>query len=125
MTAQLPTRGPLDVLRIHSDDNICVAVRPLVEGTLLSCAGVSFVLAQDVRLGAKLALRPLRAGERVFKYGEPIGTLTADVPLGGYVHTHNLESDYLHTYERGELLVPAPARPNEPAIPRPTYRPPR
>lgn len=113
----------LDVLQIHPDDNVGVAVRPLRAGTRVACGGAAFDLAQDVRLGAKLALRPLRAGECVVKYGEPIGTLTADVPLGGYVHTHNLESDYLRTWARGELL-PAPAPPTAGAR-RPAYRPPR
>lgn len=113
----------LDVLQIHPDDNVAVAVRPLRAGTRVACAGAEFDLALGVRLGAKLALRPLRAGERVVKYGEPIGTLTADVPLGGYVHTHNLESDYLHTWARGELL-PAPPPPDA-GVPRPSYRPPR
>lgn len=125
----------LDVLQVHPEDNVAVAVRPLRAGTHVSCAGVDFDLTQDVRLGAKLALRPLAAGQRVIKYGEPIGTLTADVPLGGYVHTHNLESDYLHTWARGELLGPGPAaQPSAPSretgpghgdVPRPTYRPPR
>ena len=125
MTASSSTGRDLDALRIHAGDNVCVAVRPLAEGTVVVCAGVSFVLAHGVRLGAKLALRPLRAGEKIFKYGEPIGTLTADVPPGGYVHTHNLESDYLPTHERGEMLVSAPARTNESTIPPPKYRPPR
>lgn len=125
MTSSASTGRDLDVLRIHAGDNVCVAVRPLAAGTAVQCAGASFVLAHDVRLGAKLALRPLRAGEKIFKYGEPIGTLTGDVPLGGYVHTHNLESDYLPTHELGAMLVSAPARTNESAIPRPTYRPPR
>lgn len=101
----------IDVLRIHPDDNVGVAVRPLAAGTPIDCAGVRFVLDQDVRLGAKLALRSLNTGERILKYGEPIGSLTADVPLGGYVHTHNLKSDYLKTWARGELL--ADARPEE------------
>ena len=95
---------PLDVLRIHPDDNVCVATRALAAGTKIVCGGVSFKLAHDVALGAKLALAALPSGTKVLKFGEPIGTLTAPVPLGGYVHTQNLESDYLHTHARGAFV---------------------
>jgi hypothetical protein len=30
--------------------------------------------------------------------------MKADVNVGGYIHTHNLESDYIHTFDRGELI---------------------
>ena len=95
---------PLAVLQIHPSDNVCVAVRPLPAGATIACAGVSFTLKQNVPLGAKLALADLPAGTKILKFGEPIGTLSRNVPVGGYVHTHNLESDYLHTHARGELL---------------------
>lgn len=94
----------LDVLRINPLDNVCVAMRPLGAGLAIRCEGVAFTLSQPVPLGGKLALAPLPAGSKVVKFGEPIGTLTADVPLGGYIHTHNLESDYLHTHANGERL---------------------
>ena len=95
---------PLDVLQIHPKDNVCVATRALVAGTQIACGGVSFKLAHDVALGAKLALAALPSGTKVLKFGEPIGTLTAPVLLGGYVHTQNLESDYLHTHAAGEFV---------------------
>ena len=95
---------PLDVLKIHPDDNVCVATRPLVAGTPISCEDVHFVLAVDVQLGAKLALSELHVGDKALKFGEAIGSITKKVHTGGYVHTHNLKSDYLHTHERGELL---------------------
>ena len=81
---------PLDVLRIHPDDNVCVATRALAAGTKIVCGGVSFKLAHDVALGAKLALAALPSGTKVLKFG--------------YVHTQNLESDYLHTHARGAFV---------------------
>lgn len=84
----------IDVLQIHPADNVCVAVRPLPAGKSVLCAKAWFVLKESVPLGAKLALVPLKAGDKVIKYGEPIGSLTADVATGCYIHTHNLTSDY-------------------------------
>lgn len=86
----------LAVLRIHPNDNICVALHPMEAGTKIVCGSIQFELAHDIRLGAKLALMPMTAGSTILKFGEPIGLLTEDVELGGYVHTHNLKSEYMH-----------------------------
>ncbi len=94
----------LDVLQIHPDDNICVATRKLPAGTFVVCGEISFELTTDAALGSKLSLRALSTGDKIIKFGEPIGSLTADVAVGDYVHTHNLESDYIHTYQHGELI---------------------
>jgi (2R)-sulfolactate sulfo-lyase subunit alpha len=100
----------LDVLQIHPDDNICVATHKLTAGSTIHCHDISFTLDADVALGSKLALTNLQAGDKVIKFGEPIGSLAADVKLGGYIHTHNLHSDYLHTYRRGELIEQSSAK---------------
>ncbi len=94
----------LDVLKIHPDDNICVATHKLSAGSVIRCNGTSFTLATDVELGGKLALEALAAGNKVIKFGKPIGTLKASVALGEYIHTHNLQSDYIPTYDRGDLI---------------------
>ena len=56
------------------------------------------VLPATVSLGHKLARRALTAGEKILRYGAPIGHATRDVAKGEHLHTHNLESDYLPTY---------------------------
>jgi altronate hydrolase len=48
-------------------------------------------------MGHKAALREIRKGEAVIKYGYPIGEATEDIPAGGHVHVHNL-----HTLLSGE-----------------------
>ena len=94
----------LDVIQIHPDDNVCVATRPLDAGTEVECGSVRFVLRDACPLGAKLAHDSMKAGDKIIKFGAPVGSLTQDVNLGDYIHTHNLESDYMHTHERGELI---------------------
>ncbi len=42
--------------------------------------------------GMKYALCDLRAGDKVMKYGFPIGAATADIKAGELVHSHNLKS---------------------------------
>jgi len=45
---------------------------------------------QEIILGHKIAVRKIRRGEDVIKYGYPIGEATADIDEGEWVHSHNL-----------------------------------
>ena len=46
----------------------------------------------DVPYGHKIAVRDIKKGELIIKYGEEIGMATADIKKGEYVHVHNLDS---------------------------------
>ncbi|ADO81862.1 UxaA family hydrolase [Ilyobacter polytropus] len=46
----------------------------------------------SVPYGHKIALRDIKNGEDVYKYGEVIGRATDDIKYGDYVHVHNVES---------------------------------
>ena len=60
--------------------------------------------------GHKYAVREIRKGENVIKYGNPIGHATADIQAGEHVHSHNLAtnlSDNLtYTYAPEDLTFP-------------------
>ncbi|HRJ73596.1 MAG TPA: SAF domain-containing protein [Terrimicrobiaceae bacterium] len=43
-------------------------------------------------------MRDIRTGEKILKYGVPIGSATCDIAFGEHVHLHNMKSDYLPTY---------------------------
>lgn len=46
----------------------------------------------NIPYGHKVAVRTIRLGESIIKYGEEIGVATADIQKGEYVHVHNLDS---------------------------------
>jgi (2R)-sulfolactate sulfo-lyase subunit alpha len=50
------------------------------------------VAGADVPIGHKVALRDLKAGDTVIKYGEDVGKIVADVKMGEHVHTHNMKT---------------------------------
>jgi (2R)-sulfolactate sulfo-lyase subunit alpha len=52
----------------------------------------SVTAAQDIPIGHKVALRDLKAGDTVIKYGEDIGRMIADAKAGDHVHVHNLKT---------------------------------
>ena len=43
--------------------------------------------------GHKYALKPIKTGENVIKYGSPIGHATCDIKVGEHVHTHNVKTN--------------------------------
>jgi (2R)-sulfolactate sulfo-lyase subunit alpha len=47
---------------------------------------------QDIPIGHKVALQPLKKGDTIIKYGEDIGRMVADAGVGDHVHTQNLKT---------------------------------
>ncbi|MGB8852517.1 MAG: UxaA family hydrolase [Pirellulales bacterium] len=85
-------------VRLSPLDNIVVLSRSVEAGVAVHVDGQTLTVAKPLGLGHKLAFRPILAGEKVFKYGVPIGSATADIAPGEHVHLHNMKSDYLPTY---------------------------
>jgi len=51
------------------------------------------ITAEDeIPFGHKIALKEIKKGEKVIKYGEPIGQATTDIKKGEHVHVHNIKS---------------------------------
>ena len=86
------------LLLLSPNDNCLIAATTLAAGTALDIEGDTVTLAATVALGHKLARHALAAGDKVLRYGAPIGHVTRNVAKGEHLHTHNLESDYLPTY---------------------------
>lgn len=96
---------------INPADNVAVALADLKCGELHE--GVT--LAEDVKKGHKFALRPIKTGENVIKYGVPIAHATEDISVGKWVHTHNVKTNLSENleYEYNPVqcdLAPAKAR---------------
>jgi (2R)-sulfolactate sulfo-lyase subunit alpha len=88
------------VLLLHPTDNVVVCRRTVRLGETVRIPGVNFVVAADVELGHKLARTALLPGEKVIKYGMPIGSITSPVAAGQWVHVHNMKSDYMDAHSR-------------------------
>ena len=86
-----------EMVRITPRDMVAVALKPLKAGETVSWGTGKLTLKDDLPMGHKAALRDIRKGEAVIKYGYPIGEATEDIPAGGHVHVHNL-----HTLLSGE-----------------------
>lgn len=48
-------------------------------------------ILEPIRFGHKFAVKTIKQGEDIIKYGEVIGAASAFIPAGAHVHVHNLE----------------------------------
>jgi altronate hydrolase len=83
-----------NVILIHPRDNVAVALEDLPAGATVSLPdGRIFAVLTAIPYSHKVALADMAAGAAVVKYGEVIGAVTEDVRRGGWIHTHNLDSE--------------------------------
>lgn len=86
------------LIRLHPSDNVLVLTANIAAGDTFNVAGRSVVMPDALVLGHKIAAGDIAAGEKILKYGAPIGSAKRDIAVGENVHTHNLKSDYIPTY---------------------------
>lgn len=86
------------VMKLSPPDNVAVALRPLKAGEVVTLDGEALTVSRNIAVGHKLAAQAIAKGEIIVKYSCPIGTATTAIRPGEYVHTHNVESNYLPTY---------------------------
>jgi (2R)-sulfolactate sulfo-lyase subunit alpha len=86
------------LLRIHREDNVLIVVRPIRAGDGDLLDGREVLFSHDIAIGHKVAAREIKAGEKVYKCGVPIGSAKETILAGGHIHLHNLKSDYIATY---------------------------
>src|SRR6185312_15357214 len=79
-------------LVISPRDNVATALEPLAAGQTIVLGDQSITITEATPRGHKIALRPIRQGEEIYKYGSTIGTATCDIQAGSHVHTHNVAS---------------------------------
>lgn len=46
----------------------------------------------DIPIGHKVALRDIRKGDTIWKYGQDVGKATADIGKGEHLHVHNVRT---------------------------------
>lgn len=87
-------REKVNSILLDPSDNVVVCVETLENGARAvyrtgdECKSVE--VTQEVPVWHKIALRDLRAGDEIVRYGEVIGKCTEDIPCGGWVSHLNI-----------------------------------
>ncbi len=86
-------------LRHERDDDVAVVIRDISPGTKILAVDmegrevVTVSAAQEIPLGHKIAVRDIKKGEKIKKYGRSIGKATQDIEQGTHVHVQNIKSE--------------------------------
>ena len=101
-------------VQLRPEDNIAVAARNLPGGMEVRTNGTRLTLSSRVGMGHKVALKPIKRGDAIFKYGQIIGFAREDIGPGSHVHVHNVAADHFerdYAFCRDCPPPPAPAAP--------------
>ena len=97
-----------DCILLHPTDNVAVALRDLQAGQQITLPdGRTLTLHNAIAFGHKVAVRSIAQGEKVLKYGLPIGSATRAIAAGEHVHVQNLKSDYIWNRQKKDASNPS------------------
>ncbi|NOV04630.1 UxaA family hydrolase [Paenibacillus planticolens] len=92
-----------DSLVMNEKDDVATVLRDVSRGEsihfLKDTDLQTLPLKDSVPFGHKVAIRLIKQGTEVYKYGEIIGRATRDIQAGEHVHVHNIEG----TRGRGDM----------------------
>lgn len=92
-------------IRIHANDDVVIARRQLLSGTVLEGEGVT--VSGLIPAGHKIAVRAIASGQPVRRYNQIIGIATRPIAAGQHVHSHNLAfSHFERDYAVGQDAQP-------------------
>jgi len=78
---------------LRPDDDVAVALTDLEQGEVIAVGDNEVRCLAAIPFAHKIAVRGIPKGERVRKYGAPIGVATQDIQKGEHVHVHNLRGE--------------------------------
>jgi altronate dehydratase small subunit len=90
-------KNKIIALKINSRDNVAVVFGEAKANSTIEVIDKSgrkeeITLKNDIFYGHKFAIKPVKRGDPVLKYGEALGVASCDIAVGEHVHVHNLES---------------------------------
>jgi altronate dehydratase len=85
---------------MHENDNCATMLENIRKNEEVMIQNNSIKINHNIPLGHKIALKTIKKGEKIIKYGEIIGLATDDITTGDWIHTHNIKSYYMEGIER-------------------------
>ena len=85
-------------LVLNISDNVAIALRDLKPGEVVNVflgdVMKPIKIRDKVPKGHKFAIKNIKKGEKIFKYGKIIGIASKDILEGEHVHIYNVMSYY-------------------------------
>jgi len=80
----------LQLIKIHPDDNVAIALVDLKANQSLTFEGQDLTLKSDVQAKHKIALHDFSKGDSIFMYGVLVGTAASPIKIGEALTTENV-----------------------------------
>ena len=77
------------VLKVHSKDNVIVALTNLKKGEVISFESEDYTLQDDINAKHKFFIKDFNAGDEIIMYGVLVGKAQNFIPRGGLMTTTN------------------------------------
>lgn len=96
-----------NVIKLNENDNVITALSNLKKGETISVDGAEIILKEDIDRGHKMAFKNIVKGDKIIKYGYPIGGAVEDISKGCHVHVHNVKTllddliEYRYSFKKG------------------------
>jgi altronate hydrolase len=87
---------------LDDHDSVAVAVAAIQSGSqcdVTGAASLQITTKENIPGGHKIALKKIKKGEHILKYGHSIGVAQKDIEEGSWIHSHNLASGLHGTLE--------------------------
>ncbi len=86
-----------DAIIISKKDNVATALRDIPALAKVNAADLEgsvreVIVTDDILYGHKFALKDIKPGDFIIKYGEVIGRAIKPISKGRHAHVHNIES---------------------------------
>lgn len=85
-------------LRHQAEDTVGIVIYSVKAGSEIAVKDIvteeisCLTVREDIPIFHKIALSGMVEGQDIVEYGQVIGRATADIPVGGYVHIHNIRT---------------------------------
>lgn len=88
----------INTVRISEKDNVAVVIEWVKKGEQIEFSdsdgrNIKIEAKDDIRIYHKVAIKDIKKGENVIKYGEDIGIASSDIAAGEHAHNHNVEDN--------------------------------
>ncbi|MEA4893789.1 MAG: UxaA family hydrolase [Oscillospiraceae bacterium] len=87
----------MNAVLIDPKDNVAAVLENIEKGQMVvwknGSEEISIISLGEIPAFHKIAVRDIKNGTPVIKYGEHIGLASEEIPAGAHVHVHNLASN--------------------------------
>ncbi|HKL13414.1 MAG TPA: UxaA family hydrolase [Halanaerobiales bacterium] len=83
----------INILQISNKDNVAVLLSNGSRGDHFTFENEKINLKENINFGHKVALKSIKKGNKIIKYGEIIAYAKENIEPGNWVHNHNIVSD--------------------------------